>query len=200
MTANEAHCRLYLTVTVGSDTTASLDAALSAGDVACLLLSGPDVAGKDAADLTRLAQSMGVAVLVEDDIAAARSVGADGVHIAADQDRFEEAREALGNEAIIGVACGRSKHEAMWFAERGAAYIAFEPGEDQLAMIAWWAELFEIPCVAWQVDDKTHGLELAGRGADFLALTPEAWMPAGSSAETAVKDWNAALAQVKSAA
>lgn len=200
MTATEGQCRLYLTVPIGTDAAVSLDTALSAGDVACVLLSGTDTAPGNASEIARHAHANGIAVLVEDDIASAKAIGADGVHIASDRERFEEARDALGDDAIIGVDCGRSKHDAMWFAERGAAYVAFGPGEDQAAMIAWWAELFEVPCVAWQIDDRTRGLELAARGADFLALTPEAWMPAGPGADTAVKDWNDALAHVKSAA
>ena len=64
----------------------------------------------------------------------------------------------------------------MVLGELGADYVAFAPaGADaevraaRRDLLAWWAELFEVPCVAWDVADAGEGRELVLAGADFLA-------------------------------
>jgi thiamine-phosphate pyrophosphorylase len=37
-------------------------------------------------------------------------------------------------------------------------------------MIAWWAPLFEVPCVAFDVETGEEAARLAAAGADFLAV------------------------------
>jgi thiamine-phosphate pyrophosphorylase len=44
--------------------------------------------------------------------------------------------------------------------------------------IAWWAEVFTVPCVAWDVLLPEEAQELSALGADFIALAPEAWLDA----------------------
>ena len=44
--------------------------------------------------------------------------------------------------------------------------------------ISWWAEVFTVPCVAWDVILPDEAGELATLGADFVALAPEAWLEA----------------------
>ncbi|WP_252251115.1 thiamine phosphate synthase, partial [Clostridium sp. ZBS13] len=83
----------------------------------------------------------------------------------APEERIEAAREILGGRAIIGADPGRSRHDAMTLAELGADYMAFGPeGEgdvearDELA--AWWAEIFEIPCVVLGVATSAEAVAL----------------------------------------
>ena len=48
-------------------------------------------------------------------------------------------------------------------------------------LIAWWAEIFEVPCVAFDVESAEAAEALARAGADFVAvLLPTAEPPAAS--------------------
>jgi thiamine-phosphate pyrophosphorylase len=139
--------------------------------------------------LIQSAQRQNLAVLIADDIELAALLNADGVHIAADQRRLAEARARLGTDSTIGVSCRMSRHEAMVMGEGGADYIAFgehwdaggRDPEALAAIVSWWAELFELPCVAWlgAADPEGEARQLIGAGADFLALVP----PEGQGSE-----------------
>lgn len=202
-------CQLYLVMSASTpQAMAKLATALVGGRIACLLLTGDNDGNYDPAvtrPLVKLAQSKGVATLIEDDIAGAKMLGADGVHLRQDPFSYDEARRTLGPKAIVGVDVGLSRHDAMELGERGADYVAFsesdfdeeftpplragdEPGEDMDVLdevglplpdrIAWWAELFTVPCVAWDVILPEEAEELAALGADFVAIAPEAWLDA----------------------
>ena len=66
-----------------------------------------------------------VAFIVNDDIALAKRLKADGVHLGQKDGTVAEAREALGMQAQIGVTCHASRHLAMEAGEAGADYVAF---------------------------------------------------------------------------
>lgn len=117
------------------------EAACAAGDVASILIQ-PSQAKALVAPLQRL----GLAVLVEGDPQVAIRTGADGVEVA-DLDACRDARGILGPDRIVGASCGTSRHVAMELAEAGADYVAFAQ-ENHLELISWWAEIFEIPCIA----------------------------------------------------
>lgn len=166
---------------------AVLRAALAAVPVSSLLLrakGGAALTAQAAKPLVELAQKRGVAALIAADCALARIVKADGVHvpwsktIVAD---FKAARGELGERYIVGADAGRSRHEAMEMGEAGADYIAFgipphvedrSTAEDrQIDLVAWWSEIFEIPCVAGDVAAPAHARDLAFAGADFVSVT-----------------------------
>jgi thiamine-phosphate pyrophosphorylase len=158
--------------------------------------------------LVKLAQARGAAALLLDDVALAKAAGADGVHLDANPYDYDDARRALGPKAIVGARVGTSRHDAMEIGERGADYIAFsgpaddeadaplaadnddedvDPGDDLAAaddddvlfeLIGWWADIFTVPCVAWDVASPEQAAELAETGADFIAIAPEAWLGA----------------------
>jgi len=97
----------------------------------------------------------------------------------------QEAREILGGRFIVGVDVGRSRHDAMEIGETGVDYIAFgipphvqdrqTAIERRHELCQWWSEIFEVPCVAFDVDDLDQAAELAAAGADFIAIRlPEA--------------------------
>ena len=146
-------------------------------------VEGAALTAAAARPLVELAQSKDVAALIEADAQLARTLRADGVHLPWSNDvaaKFSEAREILGTRYIVGVDVGRSRHDAMTLAEEGADYIAFgipPHVEDRdtatarrLELIAWWGEIFEIPCVAFDVDNGADAVALAAAGADFIAL------------------------------
>lgn len=164
-------------------------AILGAVPVACAVLvtrpGGTMLAGGVAADVIRLGQTAGTAMLVCDDDARARLLGADGVHLTAGPDltgRLDAARKALGAKAIIGCDAGASRHDAMEAGEAGADYLAFadvvlpeddplEAGDVRSALVGWWSEVFEVPCVALDVEDAAAAADLARAGADFIGVS-----------------------------
>ena len=158
--------------------------AIASTDTASVLLR-PDQpqSGDDPQSLLALVQGSGLACLVADDAAFAARIRADGVHLAADTTLYAEARQTLGAEASIGVFCGFSRHDAMRLAEAGADYVAFGPdghGDggaiDQCAeLIAWWSEIFVVPCVAWNVGTAEDAARCAASGADFVAPALGLW-------------------------
>jgi thiamine-phosphate pyrophosphorylase len=183
--APEAQSRLYLVVEAGM-TPEQIGVVLAAGNVAALLVAPAQDAALDARNarpLVELAQAKGIAALIEADAALARTLRADGVHLPWDRDivaRYREAREIIGGRFIVGADAGRSRDDAMTLGEAGAEYVGFgipshvvdreTAAARRLELVAWWSEIFEIPCVACDVDSAEDANRLARAGADFVAL------------------------------
>lgn len=181
--------RLYLlTPQVGesdllSDDIAALGAAVQAADIAAVLLRLHDTDERSLINLAkRMAppvQQAGAALILDGHAEIVARAGADGAHLSGSE-AIEAALPRLKPHAIVGVGGLRSRHDAMLAGEAGADYVMFgEPdkaGERPsfaavVERVAWWAELFEIPCVAYagSLDDIGR---LASAGADFVALGP----------------------------
>lgn len=184
-----------------------LEVVLAERPVACLLLSAqapPPTAGADLQALVTMAQGNGVAVLISNDEGLAKELSADGVHLCLDEEplaeRYARARAILGNDLIVGVDAGSSRHDAMALAEAGADYIAFgvsgslpdqqRARERQHELVAWWAEIFEPPVVALDIADHERSREFASAGADFIARTFPVGLPAAE-----LKQWLTAAHQ-----
>jgi thiamine-phosphate pyrophosphorylase len=194
-----AQPELYVTLEIAGGeakaATVALEAILKAGPVACLLIRPSRDSRLDAGvakSLIAQAQKRGIATLVADDANLARMLKADGVHLSWSKDivkQFSEAREILGAHATVGADAGRSRDDAMELGEAGADYVAFgipPHVEDrataegrQLDLIAWWSEIFELPCVACDVASAEHARDLAGDGADFIVVTISSQMTGG---------------------
>ncbi len=126
--------------------------------------------------LTRAAE---VPLLVNDDVALARAIGADGVHLGRDDAPLEEARTTLGPGAIIGVSCYADIDRARRLAEAGADYVAFgsvypsttKPGAPR-APIAVFADSagLGVPRAAIGGITADNAPELVAAGADLLAV------------------------------
>lgn len=204
---------LYLILEIGGDgprdAADRLPALLDAHPVSSLLLRAAAGTVLDAAvvkPLVVLAQKRGVAVLIDADAALARMIKADGVHLPWSKDplkAYRDAREIIGAHAMIGADAGRSRDDAMALGEDGADYIAFGiPAhvEDrataearQCDLINWWSEIFEVPCVAFDVATPAQAAALADAGADFVTLAIPANLPARDAAARA-QTFAAALA------
>lgn len=181
---------LYLIFETGADAQGDaaerLTALLAANPVTSLLLRAASGTVLDAAlvkPLAALAQKRGVAVLIDADAALARMIKADGVHLPWSKEplkAYRDAREIIGAHAMIGADAGRSRDDAMALGEEGADYIAFGiPAhvEDRVTaearqcdLINWWSEIFEVPCVAFDVATPEQAAALADAGADFVTL------------------------------
>lgn len=203
-------CRLYLQLPAqpSAKLEAQLAQALVSADAACVLLCRDEapIDESHAGRMLDLVQSRGVAFLVENDAGLAERLGADGVHIEADDDAYRKARSLLGESASIGVGCGWNRHDAMRLAEMGADYVAFGPDAksgideiDQYAeLIAWWSEIFVVPCVAWNVDSAEDAARLAALGADFVAPSEGIWRD--DSAVSLIAAIDSAIRHVRRAA
>jgi thiamine-phosphate pyrophosphorylase len=203
----ESRPRLYLISPVLAQTEAfapRLAQACAAADVAAVLLR---LAASDERTLVGrlkalapVAQDAGAAVVLavegDGDLATiAVRGGADGAHTTADVAEARALRERLKGERILGAGNIRSKHIAMELGEAGVDYLLFgEPRGDgslpPLAAVAeraaWWAEIFQIPCVAY-----APGLDaipqLAQTGAEFVALGDAVWQHAEGPAAAVAK-------------
>ena len=75
--------------------------------------------------LRALCSRYGATLIINDDIALAQTVNADGVHLGEDDAPIEQARSTLGDEAIIGVSCYNDLERAIDAEAAGADYVAF---------------------------------------------------------------------------
>lgn len=138
-----------------------------------------------AAELMPLCEARDVALIVNDRPDLAAAAGADGVHIGQQDADFASARQALGADGIVGVTCHDSHHLAMAAADAGADYVAFgaffetatkaSKRRAEPEILAWWSEIFEIPCVAIGGITVANCAPLVAAGADFLAVSAGVW-------------------------
>jgi thiamine-phosphate pyrophosphorylase len=202
-------CRLYLITPPALDPAAFRDrlaAALDGGDVAAVQLrlkDAEDAAWRAAIDALRpVAQSRGVAFLLNDRPDLVRDTGCDGVHVGQTDTPARAARAMIG-DAMLGVTCHASRDLAMQAGEDGADYVAFGaffPSTSKQvtkladpAILSWWSDLMELPCCAIGGITAQNCAPLVQAGADFLAVIAAVWdHPDGPAA--GVRALNAAIA------
>jgi thiamine-phosphate pyrophosphorylase len=80
---------------------------------------------QEASDLKSLASTYNALFIINDDVALAKTVQADGVHVGREDSALTAARAYLGKTAIIGVSCYNQLPLALDAARQGADYIAF---------------------------------------------------------------------------
>jgi thiamine-phosphate pyrophosphorylase len=202
-------CQLYLIspLDVGGDFPDRLARALDAGPVAAFQFRVKGIDQHKAAALAeplqRICAERDVAFIVNDSIALAKRLGADGVHLGQGDGDPREARQALGPGAQIGVTAHDSKHLAMEAGEAGADYVAFGAfyptttkevrHHPDPSILGWWSTLFELPCVAIGGITPDNARPLIEAGADFLAVCGAVWNAPEGEAE-AVRRFAAVLA------
>jgi thiamine-phosphate pyrophosphorylase len=155
--------------------------AMASADIAAVLLR---LAGGDERTLINLVKEIAPAgqrrdvalILADRDDIVARS-GADGAHLG-NIEALKEAVSRLKPKNIAGAGGLHTRHDAMQAGEAGADYVMFgEPDgaghrpsfESVVDRVEWWAEVFEIPCVAYAARLEEIPA-LAGAGADFVAV------------------------------
>jgi thiamine-phosphate pyrophosphorylase len=183
-TSTRPTARLYV-VTPAVIEPATLSEALAemsrSADVAAVLLRLPDADERSLINWVKAVapgvQAGGAALLVDGRPDIVARAGADGAHLSG-PDALRAAVRVLKPNYIAGAGGLRSRHDAMTAAETGAEYVMF--GEPDAAgsrpshqavvdRVAWWAEVFEVPCVAYAgVLEEIDVLVAAG--ADFVAV------------------------------
>ncbi|MCC5969384.1 MAG: thiamine phosphate synthase [Pararhodobacter sp.] len=190
MTAQPDHPQLYLITPPAFDPAPfgeALARVLDALPVACLRLA---MAGHDEDQISRsadalrdIAHTRDVAIVIERHVLLAERLGLDGVHLPRGTHGIRKLREQLGADAIIGAACGDSRHDGLTAAEAGADYVAFSPvGESPLDdgaraardLFEWWSEVIEVPVVAEGALTRAL-IEDMAPVTDFFAIGEEIW-------------------------
>jgi thiamine-phosphate pyrophosphorylase len=172
--------------------------ALGAADIAAVLLRLPATDERGQVNhvkaLAPTVQNRGAALLLDGHPDLAARAGADGSHLSGIE-ALGSAIATLKPARIAGCGGLETRHEAMVAAEAGADYVMFgepdtsggRPAFEAIAQrVAWWAEVFEIPCVGFAATlDEVE--PLAAAGADFIAMG-DCVFGAGYGAAAAVAD------------
>ena len=206
-------CRLYLITPPALDPapfSGALAEALDAGDVASVQLrlkdTDDDAIRRAAEALLPVCRDRDVPLIMNDRPDLAAETGCDGVHIGQQDAPYAEAREALGEDGLVGVTCHDSRHLALEAAEQGADYVAFgaffptstkaPKSEAQIDILEWWSELMVVPVVAIGGITAANCAPLVRAGADFLAVVSAVWdHPEGPAA--AVRALNESIAKAR---
>lgn len=119
-------------------------------------------------------------LLINDDIALAAKIGADGVHLGQSDGAVTQARDLLGPTAIIGVTCHDSLELAIEAQTAGADYVAFgaffpsktkpnaKPAPMNLLKAA--KEKLHLPIVAIGGISMDNAEQIITEGADMVAV------------------------------
>lgn len=198
MPDNAESAQLFLVTPVvagGEDISGRLEDALSAADVAAVLISrdGDEKAYLDlAARLVPLIQSAGAAALVVDDTRVVGRTKADGVHVVSGLEDLRLASRSLRPQRIVGAGRIASRHEAMEAGEADVDYVFFgdphgdthdAPHPKLLDLAEWWSDLMQIPAVVMAGRSLEGVAEAAATGAAFVGLHAAVWRhPAGPGA------------------
>lgn len=200
--------RLYLAVPDAVDAPALSQLLAGVGngtDIAAVLLRLPDTDPRTLTERIKafaaVVQPGGAALLTDGHPDLVARGGADGAHLSGIP-AMQSALPSLKPQRIAGVGNIASRHDAMLAGEAGADYVMFgEPAADgkrpaieTLAeRIAWWADLFEIPCVGYAAS-LDEAATIAQAGADFVIVEDAIWGdPRGATA--ALMDAGRAIGQ-----
>jgi thiamine-phosphate pyrophosphorylase len=134
----------------------------------------------NAQQLLTLCRTYNAFLLINDDVALAKTVGADGVHLGQEDMSLTEARRVLGKQAIIGITCHNSLSLAHTAQQEGADYVAFgrffssstkqsAPPAD-LSILHTAKQQLAIPVVAIGGITLDNAKSVLDEGADMLAV------------------------------
>lgn len=139
---------------------------------------------QEASALLLLCRRHGVPLLINDDVALAHEIGADGVHLGQGDAALTEARSLLGCQAIIGITCHDSLDLAAAAAASGADYLAFgalfssssKPAARHCPpAILTEARRFRLPLVAIGGITPDNVRDVIAAGADAVAVIASLW-------------------------
>ena len=135
---------------------------------------------EQAARLQALCKRHGIPLIINDDIDLCRHAGAAGVHLGDEDPQPQQARAALGQEAIVGVTCHASLDAALAAEAAGADYVAFgrffpsttkpEAPSAPVDLLYEAKQRLTIPVVAIGGINPENGAALVEAGADMLAV------------------------------
>jgi thiamine-phosphate pyrophosphorylase len=181
--------RLYLATPVIEDPArimTPLADALASADVAAVLMrlspSDPRTIMSRIKALAPLIQNSGAALVLDGHADLVARCGADGAHLTGIE-ALQETLPALKPDRIVGVGGLPTRHDSMVAGETGADYVLFgepdktgdRPSAEAITdRLAWWAELFEPPCVV-HAANLNEAQVFAASGADFVLVDDIVW-------------------------
>ena len=174
---------------------AAITAACKAGDVAAVLLRLAAADERALVNLVKRAapvvQEHGAALVLAcagyagDLASVAARGGADGVHLdKPDEGALADLRGRLRDGRILGAGGVESRHASMAAGEAGIDYLMVgglypdgvaPDAEAVRERAAWWAEIFETPCIAVAAQEAEVAA-LAATGAEFVGLESGLWL------------------------
>ena len=135
---------------------------------------------QQAAALKTLCERSHTLLIINDDIDLARQINADGVHLGKHDAKLQQAREQLGENAIIGISCYNKITLALEAEKSGADYVAFgsffqsdikpKAVRADIDMLNSAKEQLGIPVVAIGGIHQHNAADLISAGADMLAV------------------------------
>ncbi len=131
-------------------------------------------------ELRVLCSRHGASLIINDNVTLAVAVGADGVHLGADDGDLAAARAALGADRILGASCYANFDLAAAAAKAGADYVAFgavfaSPTKPlavraDLSLFKRCRKELSIPACAIGGITLANALPVVAAGADLLAV------------------------------
>lgn len=138
---------------------------------------------EQAAALLRLSRDFGARLVVNDDLALALEIDADGAHLGREDGDLAAARTALGPGKILGVSCYNEMERAREAKRIGADYAAFgsffasatKPGAVRapLELLAQAKRELGMPLAAIGGITLDNAPQLVAAGADLLAVVSD---------------------------
>ena len=142
--------------------------------------AGPELRREQGRALAALCRAAGAPFIVNDDLALALALDADGVHLGADDGDLAEARQRLGQGKLLGASCYNRMELARTAAQAGVDYLAFgsvfssgtKPGAVRapLALFAEARRSFALPLVAIGGITHENAPQVFAAGADAVAV------------------------------
>ncbi|OGA33232.1 MAG: thiamine-phosphate diphosphorylase [Betaproteobacteria bacterium RIFCSPLOWO2_12_FULL_62_13b] len=142
--------------------------------------AGPELRLEQGRALAALCRAAGAAFIVNDDVALALELGADGAHLGADDGDLAEARRRLGLDKLLGASCYNRIELAEAAAQAGVNYLAFgsvfssstKPGAVRapLSLFAEARRSFALPLVAIGGITLQNASQVFAAGADVVAV------------------------------
>ncbi|MCM8564362.1 thiamine phosphate synthase [Thauera linaloolentis] len=146
-------------------------------------LAGPQQRRAQAGALLRLCRAARVPLIINDDLALALEIGADGLHLGRGDGDPAAARRALGAGRILGVTCYADWERARAGAEAGADYVAFgamfpsstKPGAPPapFALLGRAKAELRLPVAAIGGITLDNAAEVIAAGADLIAVVSD---------------------------
>lgn len=139
---------------------------------------------QDARSLAALCERHGALLLINDDVELAHAIAtpghAHGVHLGQGDADIEQARERLGEQAVIGITCHASLELAQTAQDKGADYVAFgrfftsktkpQAPAAEIDILRQAKQTLDIPICAIGGITPDNAGQLIEAGADMLAV------------------------------
>lgn len=162
----------------------ALEAALSAGDVASVIVPAHDmdetVFEDWAQTLVPIAQRHGAAAIIAGPPRIAMRVGADGIHSEAPKDELADLVSRYHPKLIVGCGGAKNRDDALELGETQPDYIFFgrfgydtapEPMGRNLTLGEWWSQMVAVPCIVQAGSSEQSVAAVAATGCDFVAIS-----------------------------